>query len=238
MMMITWLSFVCLFFALQYIADITFAAMTKKNFSPRNFKFFLDIAIFFIFLVNINVVFVRNLGGTIREGYGVVTWEEKSVIYCKNYVENWVKETNLLIIGIVALWIRVLNFTRYNEHLGRFLGVVKRLIPELSLFFILYLVNLMIFSGIAESAFPDLEEYNLFIVAFKTLFYASYGSFNCTSPSCLPGETIFERIEQAQISKNFGISFLIFFLIINIGLFMSLFVAIITVLFQMYSKHD
>jgi len=90
MMGITWLSFVCLFFGLQYIADITYAAMTKKNFSPSSFKFFLDMLIFFVYFVFICIVFARNLKGTISEGLGVVTWDQKAVIFCRNYAENFV----------------------------------------------------------------------------------------------------------------------------------------------------
>lgn len=84
----------------------------------------------------------------------------------------------MLIIVCVALWLRVLNFTRYNEYLGRFLGVVKRIISEIVIFFILYLVNLLVFAAIAESCFTDLERYSNFPTSFKTLFYASYGDFN------------------------------------------------------------
>ena len=83
-----------------------------------------------------------------------------------------------MIVGIVALWIRVINFTRYNEYLGRFLGVVQRLISEIVLFFVLYLVNLLFFATIAESTFRDLEEYNTIPFAFRTLFFASFGTFD------------------------------------------------------------
>ena len=175
--------------------------------------------IFFIFFTNILLTFAVNLKNTISEGIGVVTWEEKSLKYCFNYTENNVKEMNVLILGVVCLWIRVIHFTRYNEYLGRFLTVVQRLISEIVLFFVLYLVNLVVFATIAESAFTDLKDYQTISQAFITLFYASFGTFD------------FETIEKSSLSKNFAISYLIFFLIINIGLFMSLFVSIVTVLF-------
>lgn len=124
-----------------------------------------------------------------------------------------------MILGVVVLWLRVINFTRYNEYLGRFLGVVKRLISEIALFFVLYLINLLIFAVIAESAFRDLKEYNTATEAFKTLFYASFGTFD------------FDTIEKTRLGPKFSISYLVIFLIFNIGLFMSLFVSIITVLF-------
>jgi hypothetical protein len=166
------------------------------------------------------------LRDTISEGPGVVPWDEKAIKYSRNYTENLIKETNLLILGVVVLWLRVINFTRYNEYLGRFIGVVRRLVSEIVLYFVLYLVNLIIFSTFAESAFRDLPDYNTMIVAFKTLFYASFGTFD------------FDVIEKTNLGKEFGVGFLIVFLIINIGLFMSLFVSIIAVLFQVFSKDD
>lgn len=178
MMNLTWMAFVCLFFGFQHISDIAYAAVTKKNYSPRNFKSFLDGAIFFIFLIYICVIFARNLRNTIREGHGVVSWEEKAVVFAFNYSQNVLNETNFLTIGVVCLWLRVLNFSRYNEFLGRFLGVVKRLVSEIILFFVLYLINLFIFALVAESSFRDLGEYNSVWVAFRTLFYASFGTFD------------------------------------------------------------
>ena len=114
----------------------------------------------------------------------MVTWDEMAPVYCRNYVENYANEHSLLIIGVVSLWIRVIQFASYNEYLGKFLGVVKRLVSEIALFFILYLINLLTFSFISEAAFRDLEEYNTRSSAFVTLFYSSFGTFD------------FERIEQ------------------------------------------
>ena len=173
-----------------------------------------------IFFVSINITFARNLWSTISEGPGVVSWNEKAAIYSRNYVENYANEHNILILGVVSLWIRVINFTKYNEYMGKFLGVVRRLIQEISLIFILYLINLCGYSLFAESAFRELPEYNNRYEAFKTLFYSSFGTHD------------FDVMENARLGSRTGTSYLISFLIINVGLFMSLFVSIITVLFQ------
>lgn len=159
-MMITWMSFVCLFFGFQYIGDITYAAVTKKHISPYNFKDFIDLFIFLIFFINILITFSRNLKDTISEGLNVVTWDEKAVIYCLNYASTYAEETNLLILGVVMLWVRVINFVRYNEALGKFISVVERLITEISLFFALYVINLIVFATVAEAAFRELKQYN------------------------------------------------------------------------------
>lgn len=154
------MSFVSLFFGLQYIADIVYTAVLKRNYNPSKFKAFLDVMIFLIFMINIIITFAVNLRLTIVEGPNVVTWEEKAPKFCRNFVENPLDETNMLIIGVVVLWMRVINFARYNEHLGKYLGVVKRLMSELVLFFVIYLVNLIFFATLAESSFTDLAEYN------------------------------------------------------------------------------
>lgn len=156
----------------------------------------------------------------------MVSWEEKAVKYCHNYALNSIDETNLMIIGVILLWIRVINFVRYNDYLGRYLGVVSRLISEISLFIVIYVVNLIFFALLAESSFRELNEYNDFWDGFKTLFNSSFGNFN------------FDRIATAKISKEYGISYMIIFLIINVGLFMSLFVSVITVLYHLFQKAD
>ena len=108
MMSLTWLSFICLFFGFQYLADIAYTAMTNKSFNVHNSKNYLDAWIFLIFLVNIFICFVRLLSQQIGEGPGVVTWNEMAPVYCRNYVENYANEHTLLIIGVVSLWIRAI----------------------------------------------------------------------------------------------------------------------------------
>lgn len=108
MMSITWLSFISLFFGFQYLADIAYTAMTNRTYNVNNFKNYLDAWIFLIFLVNIFICFTTLLYQQIGEGPGVVTWDEMAPVYCRNYVQNTANEHNLLIIGVVSLWIRVI----------------------------------------------------------------------------------------------------------------------------------
>jgi hypothetical protein len=71
-----------------------------------------------------------------------------------------------------------------------------------------------------------LTDYNTAAKAFKTLFYASFGQFS------------FEQIAEAQYGEYFGYTFMIIFLVINIGLIMSLFISIITVLYDAFSHNS
>jgi len=166
------------------------------------------------------------LGETISEGPGIVEWQEKAQVYCINYVKNKVNEHRLLIIGVVLLWIKVISYAKYNEYLGRFLGIVKRMLSEVFLIFVFWLINLSVFSILAEASFPDLSEYAKATEAFRTLFFACFGTFD------------FERIAETRLGEKYGYAFLLIFLIINMFLFMNLFIAAITVLFSVYEKNS
>ena len=150
------ISILCLFFGFQYLADVTYCAIAKKSHNPYSFKNVLDVFIFFVFLVNIFVTFRRNLNNTISEGPTVVSWEKKAEVYCINYTDTETNEMAIVIIGVILLWLRIVNFLRYNEYLGKFIGTVRNLIQEISVFFCLYIINLAFFSLIAESFFFNL----------------------------------------------------------------------------------
>lgn len=132
----------------------------------------------------------------------------------------------ILKIGVILLWFRIVNFFRFNEYLGKFIGIVRNLIREIAVFFCLYLCNLILFSIIAESSFHNVEGYTSTAESFRTLFFASFGSFD------------FEKVEQGYLGLYFGVTYLIVFIVINIGIFMSLFIAIITALFQDYEDNE
>lgn len=62
--------------------------------------------------------------------------------------------------------------------MGRFVGIIERLLYEVCLFFCFYILELLFFSLIAELCFRRLTDYNTVGKAFKTLFYASMGHFS------------------------------------------------------------
>lgn len=93
----------------------------------------------------------------------------------------------------------------------------------MALFFVFYVIELAMFSVLAEVYFRKLPSYNTTAKAFATLFYASMGDFN------------FEELYEAEFGQYFSLGFMIFFLTINIGVVMNLFVAIIAVLYDIFS---
>lgn len=65
----------------------------------------------------------------------------------------------ILIIGVVLLWLRIINFFRFNEYMGKFIGIVRNLILEIALYFALYLLNLVFFAIFAEMCFYNVDGY-------------------------------------------------------------------------------
>jgi hypothetical protein len=61
-------------------------------------------------------------------------------------------------------------------------------------------------------------------MAFKTLFYASLGQFS------------FEEISLSEKGEYFGITFMILFLVCNVGIVINIFIAVIAVLYDSYSE--
>lgn len=129
-------------------------------------------------MIIIFITFQRDLKNTIFEGPNVISSGFKQNIFCRNYSLNTIKQDHVAILGVIFLWLRIVNFFRYNEYLGKFVGVVKNLISEIFLFFVLYLINLLVFALFAEISFADIPDYNSFGNSFKTIFFASFGTFD------------------------------------------------------------
>ena len=148
------------------------------------------------------------------------------MIYVRNYVGSpYIQEEALWVILIVIMWIRVFYFLRYNEYLGKFITVVEKIVKEVCLFFIFYILQLIFFALVAELCFRRNQNYNSAFVAFKSLFYASLGQFD------------FEDIAQSEKGEYFGITFMIVVLVCNIGIILNIFIAVIAVLYDNYAQH-
>jgi hypothetical protein len=148
------------------------------------------------------------------------------MIYVRNYFGSpYIHEEALWVILIVIMWVRVFYYLRYNEYLGKFITVVERIVKEVCLIFIFYIIQLIFFSLVAELCFRRNDNYSSAFVAFKTLFYASLGQFS------------FEDIAMSEKGPYFGITFMIIFLVCNIGIILNIFIAVIAVLYDNYAEH-
>jgi hypothetical protein len=142
--------------------------------NPYNGLNFIDLIIFSVYLTNILVTYARNLSGVWDEK-PAIAYIAEAQIYARNYVRGYISEDAIWIFCIVILWIRVFYLIRFNQLLGRFIGVVERLFYDVALFFLFYILQLLFFSCISELSFKRLSDYNKIGVAFKTLFYCSFG---------------------------------------------------------------
>ena len=149
--------------------------MTKRSINAYAFLGLLDLCIFIVFLANILITYAKNLQGTWQD-FPFIANKERGMIYVRNYVGSpYIHEEALWVILIVIMWIRVFYFLRYNEYLGKFITVVEKIVKEVCLFFVFYILQLIFFALIAELCFRRNDNYNTAFVAFKTLFYASLG---------------------------------------------------------------
>jgi hypothetical protein len=131
-----------------------------------------------------------------------------------------VSEDAIWIICIIVLWIRVFYLIRYNEGIGKFITILERVLYDVFIFFCCYIIQLVFFALVADLCFRDLPSFNTVTVAFRTLFYASFGGFS------------FEEVGLSIYGPYFGYTFMIIFLVVNIGLIMNMFISIINVLWD------
>lgn len=223
-MAVSYISFLPLFYGIQHFFNIVYASINKRSIDAYSFLGLLDLLIFMIFIANIFVTYAKNLWGTWMD-FPLVSTDTRSMVYARNYIANpYVSEDAIWFFCIVIMWIRVFYFLRYNEFMGKFIGIVERLFKEVLLFFVFYIIQLVFFSLIAELCFRTPTDYNTTRQAFKTLFYASLGDFS------------FEEISGSEKGEYFGITFMIIFLVCNVGIILNIFIAVIAVLYDTYSE--
>jgi hypothetical protein len=224
-MIVSYISFLPLFYGFQHLFDIIYASMTKRTINAYSFLGLLDLCIFVVFLANILITYAKNLAGTWQD-FPFIKNKDRAMIYVRNYVGSpYIHEEALWVILIVIMWVRVFYYLRYNEYLGKFITVVERIVKEVCLIFIFYIIQLIFFALVAELCFRRNDNYSSAFVAFKTLFYASLGQFS------------FEDIAISEKGPYFGITFMIIFLVCNIGIILNIFIAVIAVLYDNYAEH-
>jgi hypothetical protein len=129
-----------LFYGIQHLYDIVYASINKRTVDAYSFLGLLDLLIFTIFFANIFVTYAKNLWGTWMD-FPMVPNDSRAMVYARNYMDDpYVSEDALWFFCIVIMWIRVFYFLRYNEFMGKFIGIIERLFKEVLLFFIFYII--------------------------------------------------------------------------------------------------
>ena len=224
-MVVSYISFLPLFYGFQHLLNIIYASINKRIINAYSFLGLIDFLIFSIFFSNIMITYAKNLRGTWMD-FPLLTNETRAMFYARHYMEDpMVSEDALWVICIVIMWIRVFYFLRYNEFMGKFIGIVERIFKEVLLFFVFYILQLIFFSLVSELCFRTALNYNTTFKAFKTLFYASLGDFS------------FDDIQKSEKGEYFGITFMIIFLVCNVGIILNIFIAVIAVLYDNYAEN-
>jgi hypothetical protein len=139
-MIVSYISFLPCFYGIQHLFNIIYASINKRQIDAYSFMGLLDLLVFVIFLSNILITYAKNLHGTWMD-YPLISSEARSFIYARNFMSTpWVSEDALWVICIVIMWVRVFYFLRYNEFIGKFIGIVERLFSEVFLFFVFYIL--------------------------------------------------------------------------------------------------
>lgn len=223
------LSYICfgvLFFAIQHIPEIIYTSITRRQFNAYSFKNLLDFVLFLQFFFFICISYGNNLNGSWKENL-TIGEQTRADIYCRNFFAGQPRMEELLLLScVLAMSFRLFYLFIYNTMFGTLWGIVNRFLPELISYIMFYFVEVFFFGVIAELAFRRLQLYNTFENAFYTLFYSGFGFFDYDD---------FEN--ETQFGYNFGLLFLLGFLISNLGLITSIFGSVIIVLYDEYYKH-
>ena len=135
-----------------------------------------------------------------------------------------VMERFLLVMCAVSLWCRVVYMLRYNMFMGRLWGVISKVLGTLIVYFCYYLVQIMIWSAVVQLSFPRMDEFHRYSEAMKNMVYASLGNFD------------FAIFEDSGYNQYWATTFFLVFMITNVGLFISLFMAIVVSLYSEFAN--
>ena len=226
MMTLTYVFFCVLFFAIQHIPEIIYTSITRRQFNAYSFKNLLDFVIFLQFFIFICISYGNNLNGSWKEKL-TIGEQTRADVYARNFFSGAPRMEELLLLSsLLTMSFRLFYLFIYNTMFGTLWGIVNRLLPTLLSYILFYFVEIFFFGVIAELAFRRLQLYNTFENAFYTLFYSGFGFFSYRD---------FEQ--ETQFGYNFGLLFILCFLIANLGLITSIFASVIIVLYDELYKH-
>ena len=110
-------------------------------------------------------------------------------------------------------------------YFGRLWGVISKILSTLVVYFCFYLVQIMIWAAIVQLSFSRMDQFHRFADALKNMLYASVGNFD------------FTIFEDSGYNVLWGTTFFVVFMILNVGLYISLFMAIVTSLYGNFAEN-
>lgn len=227
---LTYLSFAVLCFALQHIPETIYISIKKRQFNPFNFIGIWDLICFCVFLTFI----VFNYAVMFRHTWKERTFlgqEDRSLMFMKNMANGGKVllgvEVFLIVIMVFLMWIRAIFLLRYNQYLGKLTGVVQTMLVDIAVYFAYFLLEILFWALLLQLAtVANMHDMSL-SECYTLLFYAAFGQFDFA---------ILSNFDS--FGYYFATGFFVIYLIVNIGLFLSLFNSMVVKLYEEFFKNE
>ena len=227
---LSYLSFAVLCFAFQHIPETIFISIKKRQFNPYNFIGIWDFfcfCVFFTFIVFNYAVLFRT------------TWKERTFLGQEQRADLFMLEmvshgriylcveVFLIVVMVFLMWIRAIFLLRYNSYLGKLTGVVQTMLLTLGIYFFYFMLEVLFWALLLQLAsVANMHELSL-AESYTILFYAAFGQFD------------FSILQNfGSFSYYFATAFFVIYLIVNIGLFLSLFNSLVIRLYEEFCVHE
>lgn len=128
---------------------------------------------------------------------------------------------------VFLIWIRAIFLIRYNSYLGKLTGVVQTMLTELVVYFCYFLIEVLFWALLLQIAMYANFDPMTLTECYSLLFYAAFGQFD------------FSFLNNfSSFGYYFATGFFVIYLIVNIGLFLSLFNAMVIKLYEAFFKNE
>ena len=227
---LTYLSFGVLCFAMQHIPETIYISIKKRQFNPFNFIGIWDLICFCVFLTFIVFNYTVMFKNTWKER-SFLGQEDRSLMFMRNMATEGrvmlIVEVFLIVLMVFLMWIRAIFLLRYNSYLGKLTGVVQTMLLEIAVYFFYFLLEVLFWALLLQLASAaEMQERSLG-ECYTILFYAAFGQFN------------FEILNDFNsFGYYFATAFFVIYLIVNIGLFLSLFNSMVVKLYEEFFKNE
>lgn len=157
--------------------------------------------------------------------------EDRSLMFMKNMANGGKVllgvEVFLIVIMVFLMWIRAIFLLRYNQYLGKLTGVVQTMLVDIAVYFAYFMLEILFWALLLQLAtVANMHDMSL-SQCYTLLFYAAFGQFDFA---------ILSNFDS--FGYYFATGFFVIYLIVNIGLFLSLFNSMVVKLYEEFFKNE
>lgn len=157
--------------------------------------------------------------------------EDRSLMFMRTMAMNGKTylslEVFLMVTMVFLMWIRAIFLLRYNSYLGKLTGVVQTMLSDLAVYFFYFLLEVLFWALLLQLAMHANMRQMSLPECYTLLFYAAFGQFDFAILNDFP-----------EFGYYFATAFFVIYLIINIGLFLSLFTSMVVKLYEEFFKNE